>query len=254
MQKSINTQNKLFSIIAHDLRSPLASIFNISSLIGFYIEDKNYEALRPTVKMMDQKTDQILDLTDNLLNWARSQTDGLRPLFAPMKLREIVNECLELYRPIAKDKNITISFGEQEDLMIWADRNMVKTICRNLVNNAVKYTHRDGHIKVWYEIRDRFARISVRDNGVGIDAAMLESLFEVGQEKITRGTAGEKSTGLGLSVCKEFADVMNGQIWVESEKGVGSQFNFEILLYNPEIHVKKQVQSSREILPEPFPN
>ena len=254
LQKSVNTQNKLFSIIGHDLRSPLASIFNISQLIGFYIEDENYEALEKTKKMMDQKTEQILDLTDNLLSWAISQTDSLKPHFSPLNLKEIFDDCLELYRPIAGDKNITIECSEQTDLMVWADRNMVKTICRNLINNAVKFTHQNGRIIVWYESRNQFAIISIKDSGIGIDKSRLESMFEIGHEKTTRGTSGEKSTGLGLTVCKEFVDAMNGQIWVESEVGMGSQFIFELLLYDPEIHRSKQKIAPKTILSTSYSN
>src|SRR5665648_83204 len=249
LQKSLNTQNKLFSIIAHDLRSPLASIFNISNLIGFYIEDENYEDLEKTVKMMDQKTEQILSLTDNLLSWAKSQTEGLQPFFMPLSVKEIFDECLDLYRPIAGDKNITIDCLEQTDLMIWADRNMVKTICRNLVNNAIKFTHKNGQIKFWHEHSDQFARISIKDSGIGIEEAKLQSLFEISPEKATAGTAGEKSTGLGLSVCKEFADALKGKIWVESEKNLGSQFNVELLLYDPKIHKLKHKQTTKPIMP-----
>jgi two-component system, sensor histidine kinase and response regulator len=254
LQKSVNTQNKLFSIIGHDLRSPLASIFNISQLIGFYIEDKNYEALEKTKKMMDQKTDQILDLTDNLLYWAVSQTDGLKPFYAPLNLKEIFDDCLELYRPIAGDKNITIECSEQADLLVWADRNMVMSICRNLINNSVKFTHKNGHINVWYESKGQFALIAIKDSGIGIDKSKLESLFEIGHEKTTRGTSGEKSTGLGLSICKEFVDAMNGRIWAESEAGIGSQFIFELLLYDPEIHKPKQKTTTKTIISNSFSN
>ena len=252
LQKSLNTQNKLFSIIAHDLRSPLASISNISSLIGFYIEDENYAALANTKKMMDQKTDQILDLTDNLLNWARSQTESLQPLFIPLSINEILKDCLQLYNPIALDKGITIDCLMQEDIQIWADRNMAKTICRNLINNAIKFTQKNGQIKVWYESNGRFARISIKDSGIGIEKDKLDSLFEIGHEKTTWGTAGEKSTGLGLSVCKEFVEAMDGKVWVESETGIGSQFTLELLLYNPKIHQSKQTQKT--IIPAPLLN
>ncbi len=248
LQKSLNTQNKLFSIIAHDLRSPLASIFNISSLIGFYIKDENYGALENTAEMMNRKTDQILELTDNLLSWARSQMESLQPLFTALSINAIFNECLELYRPIARDKNITIEYLEQPDLLIWADRNMVKTICRNLINNAVKFTHKNGLIKVWYEASDQYVRISIKDSGIGMDKAMFHSLFDIGYEKVTRGTEGERSTGLGLSVCKEFVDAMAGKIWVESEVGVGSKFTVELLLHNPEIHHSKHKQLQKAVV------
>lgn len=252
LQKSLNTQNKLFSIIGHDLRSPLASISNISSLIGFYIEDKNYAALESAQRMMDQKTDQILDLTDNLLNWARSQTERLQPLFIPLRINDIFKDCLQLYQPIASDKGITIDCLNQEDLQIWADQNMIKTICRNLINNAIKFTQKDGHIKVWCESRDTSVLISIKDSGIGIEKDRIESLFEIGHQKTTWGTAGEKSTGLGLSVCKEFVEAMNGKIWVESETGIGSQFNLELKMYDPEIH--SSMQTKRTIMSAPLLN
>ncbi|MDD2306451.1 MAG: ATP-binding protein [Prolixibacteraceae bacterium] len=252
LQKSLNTQNKLFSIIGHDLRSPLASISNISSLIGFYIEDKNYAALESAQRMMDQKTDQILDLTDNLLNWARSQTERLQPLFIPLRINDIFKDCLQLYQPIASDKGITIDCLNQEDLQIWADQNMIKTICRNLINNAIKFTQKDGHIKVWCESRDTSVLISIKDSGIGIEKDRIESLFEIGHQKTTWGTAGEKSTGLGLSVCKEFVEAMNGKIWVESETGIGSQFNLELKMYDPEIH--SSMQAKRTTMSTPLLN
>jgi signal transduction histidine kinase len=230
----------------------LASIFNISSLIGFYIEDKDFKALEETKKMMDQKTDQILDLTDNLLNWARSQTEGLNPLFATLSLNEIFRECLELYRPIAFDKGITIECGEQNDQLIWADRNMARTVLRNLVNNAVKFTHKNGKISVWHQSDDRFVQISIKDSGIGIERANLGLLFETNCEKMNKGTAGEKCTGLGLSVCKEFVEAMQGKIWVESEVGQGSQFTFELLLYNPEIHPSKHKQMQKSVMSSPI--
>jgi signal transduction histidine kinase len=230
----------------------LASIFNISSLIGFYIEDKDFKALEETKKMMDQKTDQILDLTDNLLNWARSQTEGLNPLFATLSLNEIFRECLELYRPIAFDKGITIECGEQNDQLIWADRNMARTVLRNLVNNAVKFTHKNGKISVWHQSDDRFVQIPIKDSGIGIERANLGLLFETNCEKMNKGTAGETCTGLGLSVCKEFVEAMQGKIWVESEVGQGSQFTFELLLYNPEIHPSKHKQMQKSVMSSPI--
>ncbi|MBW8323642.1 MAG: tetratricopeptide repeat-containing sensor histidine kinase [Prolixibacteraceae bacterium] len=254
LQKSLNTQNKLFSIIAHDLRSPLASIFNISSLIGFYIQDKEYDSLEEAVKMMDQKTDQILDLTDNLLSWAKSQTENLQPLFESLSLSGIFSECIELYGPIAAEKHISIDCLEQKDLVVWADRNMVKTICRNLVNNAIKFTHESGKIIVWYEANGPFAQICIKDSGIGIEQVKLDSLFEINSEKTTPDTAGQMSTGLGLSVCKEFVDAMRGKIWVESETGIGSQFTIELLLYDPQIHQSRHKHTQKSVIASPISN
>lgn len=239
LQKLLNTQNRLFSIIAHDLRSPLVSLFNISSIVAYHIEDKEYEALEQTAEKMNHKITKILALTDNLLNWAYSQREDFEPLMAPLSIHEIMDECLEIYKPIATDKNITIHCPRQKDLLIWADQNMIRTICRNLMNNAIKFTHPNGTIHMGYEPNDRNIRIFIKDSGVGMDTEKLKRLFEIGQEKISTDTTGEKSSGLGLSICKEFIDAMNGRIWAESEKGKGSRFTFELMAYQPQIHHSK---------------
>ena len=245
LQKSLNTQNKLFSIIAHDLRSPLVSISNFSKLIGFYVQDKKYDSLNDIAKLMDKKNDHVLELTDNLLSWAKSQTESLRPLYEPISIKKTIDECLELYHPIAKEKDITISYANQEELLLWADNNMVKTICRNLINNAIKFTQKKGVIKVYYENNNPSAHIYIIDSGVGISKEKLEILFKVDQEKVIQGTEGEKSSGLGLAVCKEFIDSMDGKIWVESQTGQGSKFCFELSLFDPNIHQAKYKQSAK---------
>lgn len=239
LQKLLNTQNRLLSIIAHDLRSPLVSLFNISSIIAYHIEDKEYEALEETAEKMNHKITKILGLTDNLLNWAYSQSESLEPIWEPVSIHEILDECLEIYRPLAGDKNIAIDYPQQGDVHIWADQNMVRTICRNLMNNAIKFTHQKGTIKVGYERDDLSTRIYVKDSGIGIDKDKLEKLFDICNEKISSDTSGEKSSGLGLSICREFTDAMKGRIWVESEKGAGSRFTFELLTHNPHIHHPK---------------
>lgn len=255
LQKSINTQTKLFSIIAHDLRSPLASMSNIAKLIGYYIEDKNYNSLEETARMMDQKNDQVLDLTDNLLNWAKSQSESLEPLYEPISLKEIIEECFDIYQPIAKHKNIALNYLEEEDLKLWADRNMVRTICRNLINNAIKFTPKGGTINISHtNTENKWARVCVQDSGIGISEEKLGKLFEMDREKVLQGTEGEKSSGLGLSVCKEFIDVMEGKIHVDSDPGKGSQFCFELTLYNPEVHHPKYKQSLKTSFPPPMAN
>lgn len=239
LQKLINTQNRLFRIIAHDLRSPLVSIFNISSIIEYQIEDKEYEALGQTAEKMNQKIMKILGLTDNLLSWARSQSESTEPVWMALSVHELLEECLEIYRPIAADKNIRVDYMPLEDQLVWGDRNMVRTICRNLINNAIKFTPENGRIQIIQEPGDLYSRISVKDSGVGISPEKLKELFEISQDKISADTSGEKSSGLGLSLCKEFIDIMKGKIQVESQPGAGSQFTFELLVYKAQEHQSK---------------
>jgi signal transduction histidine kinase len=236
LERSISTQNKLFSIIAHDLRSPLVSISNVSKLIGLYLNDKRYDELEAVAQMMEQKNEQVLDLTDNLLSWAKSKTEGLTPILEPIRFSEVLEDCMDLYQPIAKTKEIRLSHTDKKGLILWADRNMLRTVCRNLINNAIKFTPRGGSITVDYSKKKKFVVLFVQDSGVGIPEEKIASLFEIDRAKSTPGTEGEKSSGLGLTVCKEFVDAMNGKIWAESEAGNGSRFCIKLPLYNPEVH------------------
>ncbi len=247
LESSINTQNKLFSIIAHDLRSPLVSISNVSKLIGFYLDDKRYDELEEVAQMMEQKNEQVLDLTDNLLSWAKSKTEGLNPIFEPIRFSEVLEDCMDLYQPIAKTKEIRLSHTDKNGLILWADRNMLRTVCRNLINNAIKFTPRGGSITVDYSKKKKFVVLFVQDSGVGIPEEKIASLFEIERAKSTPGTEGEKSSGLGLTVCKEFVDAMNGKIWAESEVGNGSCFCIKLSLYNPEVHQATYKTSSSSI-------
>ncbi len=245
LQKSVDTQNKLFGIIAHDLRSPLVSIANMAKLIGFYMEDKRYDDLEKATLMMEQKNDQVLELTDNLLSWAKSQSDDLNPFFESVSLKDIVEDCYDLYHPIAEAKFIRLSHANSDDLVAWADRNMLKTICRNLINNAIKFTPKDGEINVAYRLKDELVELCVQDSGVGIEPERLAILFQVGRNKSTMGTEGEKSSGLGLAVCKEFAAALQGTIQVESQVGQGSYFCVKVPHFDSAIHHSKFKQKER---------
>jgi len=232
LQKSVNTQNRLFSIIAHDLRSPLVSVANFVQLLNFYIADGNYMSIAKLAKDMDRKNEQVLELTDNLLNWAQSQSGALTPSLQRINLNEILDECYELYLPVAVRKGVALEFVDADDCLLWADRNMVRTICRNLVNNALKFTPKNGQVSISYVCNETEAQISVSDTGLGISPEKRQRLFSLEKEDIRHGTDGEKSSGLGLSVCNEFCRIMNGNIRVESTEGAGSKFSFSIPLYS----------------------
>ncbi|RKD90983.1 ATP-binding protein [Mangrovibacterium diazotrophicum] len=235
LQKAINTQNKLFGIIAHDLRSPLVSVSNFVRLLNFYIRDGRYDSITRMAKEMDRKNEQVLELTDNLLNWARSQSGGLKTRMERFSLNEILDQCYQLYLPIAERKEIQLRLLDGNDCQLWADRDMVRTICRNLVNNALKFTPQEGTVTISYSCEGNNARISVRDTGMGISPDRQKRLFNVSKEDVRYGTDGEKSSGLGLSVCKEFCDILQGKIEVESTEDVGSTFSFTIPLYSDEL-------------------
>lgn len=234
LQASIDTQHKLHSIIAHDLRSPLASISNLTKLVDIYINDREYDSLEGTVKILEQKNEQILDLTDNLLSWARSQTDGVKPLFEEVDYEETLKDCLKLYYPAAEAKEIDLTYSSYNKVVFWADQNMVKTLFRNLINNAIKFTPKGGAVRVYLKMNGDKAQICVCDSGIGMSKEKANKIFKPDPSKVSSSTEGEKSSGLGLIVCKEFTEAMHGKIWVESEEGKGSCFKIELPLFQPE--------------------
>jgi two-component system sensor histidine kinase/response regulator len=233
LQKAVETQNKLFSIMAHDLRSPLVSLSNISKLINLYIRNNRYEDAEELSRQMDRKNDHLLELTDNLLSWTKSQSENFTPVLEKVELREIVNECFKIYEPVSSDKEITLNYEKDHECLLLADRNMFQTILRNLINNAIKFTPRKGRVEIFCEHGSNLAKITVRDNGIGIPKEKLGTIFEIDINNTQSGTEGEKSSGLGLSVCKEFTEIMGGSIYVESEENVGSSFIFTIPLFIP---------------------
>lgn len=233
LQKAVGAQNKLFSIIAHDLRSPLASLSNITKLITIYIDNKRYDQAAELSRQIDRKNDHLLELTDNLLDWTRSQSESFTPILERVKLSEVVVHCFKIYQPVSIDKEIALHYEQDGDCYLLADRNMLQTILRNLINNAIKFTPRKGRVQIICEQRQGFAGITVSDNGIGISRERMESIFEIDVKNIQNGTEGEKSTGLGLSVCKEFIEVMGGTIYAESRERIGTSFIFTIPLHAP---------------------
>ncbi|MFV0378198.1 MAG: sensor histidine kinase, partial [Mangrovibacterium sp.] len=227
-QKAIDTRDKLFSIIAHDLRSPLISISNFVQLVSIYLRDQKFDSIQRLATDMDRKNTQVLQLTDNLLNWAQAQSGALRPKTEQISLKQILDECDELYQQIATDKQIELTMPEESGYQVIADRNMLCTICRNLINNALKFTPRKGRIEISCFADGQMVWVNVTDSGIGIANEKITRLFSPNKSDVLLGTEGENSSGLGLLLCKEFIDIMNGQIRVESEKGKGSCFSVGI--------------------------
>jgi len=228
LHKAVGTQNKLFSIIAHDLRSPLVSISNISKLVNLYIRNNRFKEAGELSRQMDRKNDHLIELTDNLLSWTKSQSENFTPVLEKIELREVVNECFKIYETMSSDKEITLAYRQDHECWLLADRNMLQTILRNLVNNAIKFTPRQGRIEIFCKHDLGLAKVTIRDTGIGISKEKLETIFEIDTNNTQSGTEGEKSSGLGLSVCKEFTEIMGGSIYVESEENSGSSFIFSI--------------------------
>lgn len=231
LKELIATKDKLFSIIAHDLRSPFNSIIGFSELLIENNDDVLLEDSEQYSKIINSAAKNTLTLLDNLLNWAKSQTGQLH--FNPEKIlfSEVVQEIITLSKTIAKSKNIALECSCTDNLEIFADVNMLHTVVRNLISNAIKFTNVGGHIKVSTALKQDHVEITISDNGIGINKEKCTELFSIASNTTTLGTADENGSGLGLVLCKEFIQKNNGDIWVESEENKGSNFIFTLPIY-----------------------
>jgi len=227
--KELNaSKDKFFSIIAHDLKNPFATIIGFSELLNEDLVFHNDEKIREYTKLIHTSAVQTFRLLENLLEWANSQRGNMPFDRAKINLRDLLKEELGMLKDMAVEKNIEIRNNVSENITIFADRNMIKTILRNLISNAIKFTCRNGKVEVSSVIENCIVEISVADTGVGMAADSICKLFRIDANLSTLGTENEKGTGLGLFLCKEFVERHGGRIWAESKKGSGSVFRFVI--------------------------
>ena len=229
--ESNKTKDRLFQIIAHDLRSPLVSMESITQLIPYWVEEQDFESLSRLSKTLELSVNNVLSLIDNLLNWALNQQGKFPYKPENINLKENLEETIDVYRPIAQIKNIELKFKPLNNVMVFADKNMIFTVMRNLLNNAVKFTPENGEIIVGIERNQQFAKVWVKDSGIGMPVGKKEEVFELANGN-TKGTKGETGKGLGLFFCKEFVSMNNGDIYIESEKGKGTTITFTLPLFN----------------------
>ena len=227
--KEINaTKDKLFSIIAHDLKSPFNSILGFSELLSQNLHSYGIEKTEKFVEQINSTAKSTLTLLENLLNWAKTQTGQIDFQPENLRLESIIQEIVVVLNSSAKIKNITLNYFQTDDFVTYADRNMLQTILRNLISNAIKFTNSGGKVDI-YAISDKNQiEITISDNGVGISEETRSKLFKINGSISTKGTANEKGSGLGLILCKEFVEKQGGKIWVESELGKGSEFKFTL--------------------------
>jgi two-component system sensor histidine kinase/response regulator len=220
------SKDKFFSIIAHDLKNPFNTIIGFSDMMKESIRLNDPATFYEYTEMINTSAIQTLRLLENLLEWANSQRGNLSFTPVPVNLSEIVKDEFIMVDEMATGKNIELKSFIPETLTFVADKNMIRTILRNLITNAVKFTHKNGQVQVNAINYNDNIEISVSDNGIGMSKETIAKLFRIDANLSTRGTENEKGTGLGLFLCKEFAEKHNGNIWVESEEGKGSTFKF----------------------------
>lgn len=226
--RDLNTiKNKLFSIISHDLRSPFAALSGALPLL----ESGEFSPEETSLILSDIKrmTENASDMLENLLLWAKSQMNAVKAIPTSLDLHAIAKAKTNLYGDIAKQKEIKIENQIIPKTLVWADKNHILLVFRNLIGNAIKFTNEGGKIIIGTETQGDEIIISVTDTGVGMAEDVRDKIFGEAIGTITtRGTAGEKGTGLGLLLCKEFVEKNNGKIWVESTIGKGTTFKFSL--------------------------
>jgi len=222
---TIKNRDKMYSVIAHDLRSPMASIRMVLNLVVSAMSPENTTPeLCALLDKANKESEEVHDLLDNLLKWTKSQTGRLNVVLQDLDLNDIVPGVVDIFEIIASNKGIKLQYqGTQEPLMVHADNDMLKTVVRNFISNAIKFSPEGETIEISMHPEGDFAKISVRDHGVGIAADRLESIFHKGET--TWGTGGEEGSGLGLQLCADFARKNGGDVTVESVVGEGSTFS-----------------------------
>jgi two-component system sensor histidine kinase/response regulator len=230
LKRTIQNRDKMYSVIAHDLRSPMASIRMVLNLaVNVVSPDTVGEEIFSLLDKANRESEETHDLLDNLLKWTKSQTGRLNVVYQDIELDDVVPGVVDIFRMIAEMKKINLQYlPAAEKLTVHADNDMIKTVIRNFLSNAIKFTPEGKGIEVYYKREGQFARICVRDHGVGIAPERVGSIFHKGET--TYGTGGEEGSGLGLQLCQDFARKNGGDAHVESVQGEGSTFSFTVPL------------------------
>jgi signal transduction histidine kinase len=226
------SKDKFFSIVAHDLRSPFATISSFISLMKKHQKNISKEKMFMMIEELEKIVLNSYSLLENLLQWSRFQTGTLQYNPEKLNLKDVINETVNLISSQAKIKRINIITKIRKNHIIYADRFMIETIIRNLLNNAIKFSYPDSEIIVFQRKINNYNKIFVKDFGLGMDIDTQKKLFQLEKSFSTKGTNQEKGTGLGLILCKEFAEKNKGKIGVKSTLGKGSIFYFTVPLKN----------------------
>jgi signal transduction histidine kinase len=218
------TKDKFFSIIAHDLKNPFQTIIGMTDMLLESFELFSREEHLAFIRNINQAGENTYKLLSNLLEWSKTQTGRIRIVPESFHIHAMISEVAEGIKSSADAKNIDIEISSGDSLAIYADRNMIMTVIRNLVQNGIKFTNPGGTVSVSVAIVDKMVEVVVADDGVGMNPEIVENLFRIEANVSTHGTAGEQGTGLGLILCREFVEKNGGSISVESVKGRGSRF------------------------------
>jgi len=228
LKKIVETKDLMFSIIAHDLRSPFNSIIGFTEILKNNLRDYEIEKSEKFIYEMNTQAKKTYNLLENLLNWANNQAGKLAFNPTYCNIGKITDEVIEQLKETAQMKNITLKKIYSGNVNANVDKNMVEVILRNLIENAIKFTKNNGLVEVYSMVIDNNIEVTISDTGTGVDDEDKIKIFTIDENKTKLGTANEKGSGLGLVVCKDFVEKHHGKIWVESKKDKGSLFKFTL--------------------------
>jgi len=225
--------NLLLSIIAHDLRNPFNAIIGLTSILLDNLPERSLIEINKFITLINTESKQAFFLLEDLLAWAKSQQDKVLFNPQPLNLPEVCRDVVCNISVYADEKQIAINLNPEpaahpEPIIVTADKNMIKTVIRNLISNAVKFSIPGSAIQIQTESQDHEVAVAVIDHGVGIEEKNMKKLWSISEKYTTPGTANERGNGLGLILCKEFVEKHGGRIWAESEPGNGSRFIFTL--------------------------
>lgn len=223
-----STKNKFMSILAHDLRSPITNLIGLSSFLLEDINKKNTAEIEPMLKTIYSVSTHSLNFLDDLLLWGKSISDGIVLQKQRFQIYDVWEELRSDFEENALHKGINMIFSEERPIPLYADIHMFKTIVRNLLSNALKFTNHNGTVRMHVKENEDFVEITVADNGVGMNQERLDQLWNFSHQHSKLGTDLEVGTGFGLSICKQLVEKHDGSIWVKSEFGKGSEFTFQL--------------------------
>ena len=222
------TKDKFFSIIAHDLKNPFNALLGFSELLERNYDTYTKAEIKEYINVIYESSQGLFKLLDNLLQWSRTQTGSITYNPEQFQLLSVIKQEVSYLQLNADKKKITIKSLLNESITAYADKNIISSVIRNLINNAIKFTNTNGRVEIWAQETASEVEISITDSGVGIDNDDLDKIFQLNSSISNKGTANEEGTGLGLLLCKEFIQMNNGRIWVKSIKGKGSTFSFTL--------------------------
>ena len=228
LKGAVETKNKFFSLIAHDLRSPMSSVSALSGFIYDHFDGFNKEELKTYVTHIKEATTHAWELLEDLLLWSRAQNDTISFNPESFNLSVLCDDTIKSFKQLLSAKKIKIKSEYNQEIEIDGDKNMISTVLRNLLSNAIKFSHPESEIEIHIHQDLHHTEIIVRDYGTGIHPTIKPKLFKEGEKVSLRGTAEEKGSGLGLIMCKEFVERHQGSITVDSEVGKGTTINIII--------------------------